>query len=88
MGRALIDSTVAKPYRVRVEIPSKVSVFNTTLEIKGKHGVLIAIDETGFYQVNLEVNGRIHTVLFPIPSTVLIFNDPLPASSPDFEIER
>ena len=71
-----------------MEIPSKVSVFNATLEIKGKHGVLIAIDENGFYQVNLEVNGKQHTAFFPISSTVLIFNDPLPASSPEFEIER
>jgi hypothetical protein len=29
----------------RMEIPSKVSIFNRTLEIKGKPGTLIAIND-------------------------------------------
>ena len=71
-----------------MEIPSKVSVFNRTLEVKGKPGTLIAINDDGFYEVVLEVQSRNHTVLFPISETVLIFNDPMPAIAADFEVER
>jgi hypothetical protein len=71
-----------------MEIPSKVSVFNSTLEFKGKPALLVAINEQGFYETVLEVQGRNHTVLFPVAETVLIFNDALPATASDFEIER
>lgn len=72
-----------------MEIPSKVSIFNRTLEIKGKAGTLISVDETaGYYEVVLEVQQRNHTVLFPIAETVIIFNEALTAISADFEVER
>ncbi len=72
-----------------MEIPSKVSIFNRTLEIKGKAGTLIAINEdAGYFEVVLEVKQRNHTVLFPIAETVLIFNEALPSIAADFEIER
>ncbi|HEX2835068.1 MAG TPA: hypothetical protein VHW00_18790 [Thermoanaerobaculia bacterium] len=72
-----------------MEIPSKVSIFNRTLEIKGKAATLIAINEdAGFYEVVLEVQQRNHTVLFPIAETVLIFNEALATISADFEVER
>ena len=71
-----------------MEIPAKVSVFNRTLEIKGKPGTLVAINDYGFFEVVLEVQSRNHTVLFPIAETVVIFNEALPATSADFEVER
>ena len=72
-----------------MEIPSKVSVFNRTLEIKGKAGTLIAINEEAcYYEVILEVQQRNHTVLFPIAETMVIFNEALPAVAADFEVER
>ena len=71
-----------------MEIPAKVSVFNRTLEVKGKPGTLVAVNESGFYEVVLEVQQRNHTVLFPIAETVVIFNEALPNISADFEIER
>jgi hypothetical protein len=71
-----------------MEIPSKVSVFNKTLELKGKPGMLVAINEQGFYEIILEVQSRNHTVLFPIPETVLIFNEAVINTGGDFEIER
>ena len=71
-----------------MEIPAKVSVFNRTLEIKGKAGTLIAINEGGYYEIVLEVQQRNHTVLFPIAETVVIFNEALATLSADFEIER
>lgn len=71
-----------------MEIPSKVAVFNRTLEVKGKAGTLIAINDEGFYEVVLEVQQRNHVVLFPIAETVVIFNEALPTIAADFEIER
>ena len=71
-----------------MEIPSRVSVFNRTLEIKGKPGTLVSINEGGYYEINIQVQERNHTALFPIAETVLIFNDPLPEIEPGFEVER
>jgi hypothetical protein len=70
-----------------MEIPSKVSVFNELLQIKGKLGTLVSIND-GFYEIVLEVQQRNHTVLFPIAETIVIFNDAIPNLSADFEIER
>lgn len=71
-----------------MEIPAKVSLFNRTLEVKGKPGTLISINEGGYYEVILEVQQRNHTVLFPIAETVLIFNDAVPPTATEFEVER
>jgi hypothetical protein len=72
-----------------MEIPSKVSIFNRTLEIKGKAATLVAIrEDAGYYEVVLEVQQRNHTVLFPIAETVVIFNEALPSISADFDVER
>jgi hypothetical protein len=70
-----------------MEIPSKVSVFNKTLEVKGKVANLIAISDAGYYEVTMEVNQKNHTVLFPVHETVLIFNEPLPETIA-IDIER
>ena len=71
-----------------MEIPAKVSVFNRTLEVKGKPGTLVALGNDGYYEIIMEVQQRNHTVLFPIAETVVIFNEALPNISADFEIER
>jgi len=71
-----------------MEIPSKVSIFNRTLELKGKPGTLIALNDLGFYEIVMELQSRNHTVLFPITETVLIFNEALPSIAADFEVER
>ena len=71
-----------------MEIPAKVSVFNKTVEFKGKPGTLVAINDQGFYEIIVEVQQRNHTVLFPITDTVVIFNEALPSIEADFEVER
>lgn len=71
-----------------MEIPSKVSIFNRTLELKGKPGTLVALSENGFYEIVMDFQGRNHRVLFPVAETVIIFNEALPAISADFEVER
>jgi hypothetical protein len=71
-----------------MEIPAKVSIFSRTLEVKGKPATLVAISAHGFYEVIMEVQQRNHTVLFPIEDTVVIFNEAVPASLEDIEVER
>jgi hypothetical protein len=72
-----------------MEIPSKVSIFNRTVEFKGKPGTLIAINaDAGYYELVVEVQQRNHTVLFPISETVIIFNEALPSIAAEFEVER
>lgn len=71
-----------------MEIPAKVSIFNRTLEVKGKAATLVAISAHGYYEVVMEVQQRSHTVLLPIHDTVLIFNEALASISADFEVER
>jgi len=41
-----------------MEIPSKVSIFSRSLELKGKPGTLIAINDTGFYEIVMDFQGR------------------------------
>ena len=71
-----------------MEIPAKVSVFNRTLEVKGKPGTLVALSAEGYYEIIMEVQQRNHTVLFPVAETVVIFNEAVPSTAADFEIER
>ena len=71
-----------------MEIPAKVSIFNSTLELKGKPATLVAVDERGFYEVVMDFQSRNHRVLFPISGTVLIFNEAVPSIAADFEVER
>ena len=71
-----------------MEIPAKVSIFNRTLEMKGKAATLVAINDQGFYEVVLDFQQRNHTVLFPIAETVVIFNEAHPQLGGDFEVER
>jgi hypothetical protein len=70
-----------------MEIPAKVSVFNKTVEFKGKPGTLVAVNDLGFYEIIVEVQQRNHTVLFPITETVVIFNEAIQIYA-DFEVER
>ena len=71
-----------------MEIPSKVTIFNRTLELKGKQATLIAISDDGYYEIVMEFQARNHTVLFPISETTVIFNEAIPNLAGDFEIER
>ena len=71
-----------------MEIPSKVTIFNRTLELKGKQASLIAISKEGYYEIVMEFQQKNHTVLFPISETTVIFNDAIPVLGGDFEVER
>ena len=71
-----------------MEIPAIVTVFHSNAQFNNKRGTLVALSGEGYYEVNMDLGQRRHTVLFPIAETVLIFNEPLAQISADFEVER
>ena len=71
-----------------MELPAEVLIHNEILGLKGGKGDLIRISSEGFYELNLEFGERVHRVLLPIPTTVLINREPEEAGEPGFEVER
>lgn len=71
-----------------MEIPSKVTIFNSIMEIKGKQGTIISIGENGYYEITMEFNQKVHTVLLPVAGTVVVFNEPVPQIAAGFDVER
>ena len=71
-----------------MEIPSVVTVFHSNAQFNNKRGTLVALSTEGYYEINMDLGQRRHTVLFPISETVLIFNEPLVSLSGEFEVER
>lgn len=71
-----------------MEIPSIVTIFHANAQFNNKRGTLVAVNDGGFYEITVDFNQRRHTVLLPISDTILIFNEPLPPSVSDMEIER
>ncbi len=71
-----------------MEIPSKVTIFNRTLELKGKQATLIAVTPHGYYEIVMEFQQKNHTVLFPIAETTVIFNEAIPIIDGGIEVER
>ena len=71
-----------------MEIPAKVTIFNRTLELKGKQATLISVSQNGYYEIVMEFQQKNHTVLFPITETTVIFNEAIPVLGGDFEVER
>ena len=71
-----------------MEIPSIVTIFHANAQFNNKRGTLVAVNDQGFYEINVDFNQRKHTVLFPVSDTILIFNEPLPQIVSDIEIER
>jgi len=72
-----------------MDIPAKVSVYSPLVDAKGTPGKLIAVHEEGFYQVEVSIKGRFHTMLLPVSGTALIFTQPEPeVEIGGMEIER
>ena len=71
-----------------MEIPAKTTIFNRTLELKGKQATLIAISPHGYYEIVMEFQQRNHTVLLPVSETTVIFNEAIPTLGGDIEVER
>jgi hypothetical protein len=71
-----------------MEVPAEVQIYNQHLG-KDKQGTLLNVHPSGFYEINLQLGERLHRVLLPIQSTVLIFRQPEEvATESNLEIER
>ena len=70
-----------------IEREASIRVYNETLGAKGSKARLVRVTEEGFYEVMLEVQGRHHTTLLPIASTVILAAEP-EEEIPAIEVER
>ena len=72
-----------------MDIPAKVSFYCPLVDAKGTPAKLVSISDHGYYQVEVVIKGRFHTMLLPIGQTALMFSDPEPEiENGGMEIER
>lgn len=74
-----------------MELPAEVMIHNETVGMKGSKGTLLTISPHGYYEANVRFGERLHRVLLPITSTVLIAQAPEEAvavEAEELEIER
>ena len=71
-----------------MEIPGKVSLFCPLIDAKGTPAHLMAVSPQGYYQLEVSIKGKTHTMLVPIAHAAMYFTEPEPERSEDFEIER
>ena len=71
-----------------MEIPGKVSVYCPLIDAKGTAATLVSISPNGYYQVEVQIKGRVHVMFLPIAHTGLYFSEAEPVPDTEFEIER
>ena len=71
-----------------MELPAEVLIHNSLLGMKGAPGKLIAMSPHGYYEVNCAFGEKVHRVLLPIRSTVLIAREAEAPAVEGLEIER
>jgi hypothetical protein len=71
-----------------MELPAEVLIHNEQLGMKGAPGKLIAITAHGCYEVNCAFGDKVHRVLLPIRSTVLIAREPEEPPVDGLEVEH
>ena len=71
-----------------MELPAEVLVHNELLGLKGGRGTLLRVTSEGYYELNCRFGEKLHRVLLPINSTVIIYKEPEEAFGTDFDIER
>ncbi len=64
-----------------MELPAEVLIHNDQLGLKGAKARLLTIAREGYYELNLHFGDRVHRVLLPVRSTVVILSEP----EPDYE---
>jgi len=72
-----------------MEVPAEVMIHNELVGMKGAKGTLLTISPQGFYEVNVRFGERLHRVLLPVETTVLISQQPEElVAGGEFEVER
>ncbi len=70
-----------------MELQSQVRVYNEALGVKGAKGRLIQVYDAGYYEVALDVKGRLFETLLPISNTVILAAAPIEETE-TIEVER
>ena len=71
-----------------MEIPGNVSLYCPMVDAKGTAAVLVAVTPQGYYQLEVLIKGKRHTMFVPIGQAALCFTDEEPEREDAFEIER
>jgi len=71
-----------------MEIPGNVSLYCPLVDAKGTAAVLVAVTPQGYYQLEVLIKGKRHTMFVPIAQAALCFTDEEPEREDAFEIER
>ena len=70
-----------------IEREAPIKIYNEVLGAKGARAKLVRVAAEGFYEVTLDVGGRMHTTLLPISTTVVVAAEPEEVV-PVMEVER
>ncbi len=71
-----------------MEIPGKVSLYCPLVDAKGTSATLVAVSPLGYYQLEVLVQGRRHTMFVPVAHAGLYFAEPEVEPDEELEIER
>lgn len=71
-----------------MEIPGTVSLYCPLVEAKGTPAKLVAVNQHGYYHLEVTVQGRKHTMFVPTAHAALYFTEPEPVPDEALEIER
>lgn len=71
-----------------MELPTDVLIHNELLGMKGARGRLLQVGTEGYYELNCQFGDRVHRVLLPVNSTVLIVSQAESTWSGELDIER
>ena len=70
-----------------MEIPGKVTLYCPLVDAKGTPATLVAVSAQGYYHLEVGIKGRRHTLFVPVADAAVIFSEPEPERSEEFEIE-
>jgi len=72
-----------------MEVPAEVMIHNELVGMKGSRGTLLQVSPQGYYEANVKFGDRLHRVLLPVASTVVIWQQPEETvAGGEFEVER
>jgi len=71
-----------------MDLPTKVFVYSSILNLSGAAGTLMAVRPEGCYELRLTSQGKPHIVLLPVAQTGIVVAEPEPEFANDLEIER
>jgi hypothetical protein len=71
-----------------MEIPGKVSLYCPLIDAKGTAATLVAVSPHGYYQLEVLVKGKKHTMFVPVAHAAVYFAEPEPEGLEELELER